>query len=120
MTKMKKSDLEGATKIVIMPWEKGFTCGIVFSSKATESGNEEEDMIAIIARGMIKQAVMDPHSTYMAGLKGFADDKHKVDSGEQDIDEPFLSSADLTKDEEDDNVIDFFDYYKPREPKDIN
>ena len=117
MTKMKKSDIEKATKIVIMPWEKGFTCGIVFGDSA-EYGYEEEDMISIIARGMIKQAVSDPHATYLLGLKGFADDKKQVEAGIQNLDEPFLSSADLT--EESDNVIDFFDYYKPKKPKDIN
>lgn len=117
MTKMKKSDIDSATKIVIMPWENGFTCGIVFGDNA-EYGYEEDDMISIMARGMIKQAVTDPHATYLLGLKGFAEDKQKVDSGEQDLDEPFLSSADLTDDE--DNVIDFFDHYKPRKPKDIN
>lgn len=117
MTKMKKSDVEGATKIVIMPWENGFTCGIIFGENA-EYGYEEDDMISIIARGMIKQAVSDPHTTYLMGLKGFADDKKKVDNGEQNFDEPFMSSANLTEGE--DNVIDFFDYYKPRKPKDIN
>lgn len=117
MTKMKKSEIEGATKIVIMPWENGFTCGIIFGENA-EYGYEEDDMISIIARGMIKQAVSDPHTTYLMGLKGFADDKKKVDNNEQDLDEPFMSSANLTEGE--DNVIDFFDYYKPRKPKDIN
>lgn len=119
MTKMKKSDMENATKIVIMPWDKGFTCGIIFGNDVGY-GEEEDHMISIIARGMIKQAVSDPHSTYLLGLKGFADDKKKVDNGEQDIDEPFLSSADLTEEDNNDNVVDFFDYYKPRKPKDIN
>lgn len=117
MKKINKKDLDSSTKIVIMPWEKGFTCGIVFS-KDIEIGFEEDDMIAVMARGMIKSAVSDPHKIYLMGLQGFTEDKIKIANGEAD-DDIILSSASLTEDNS--NVIDFFEYYiKPKNPKDVN
>jgi hypothetical protein len=109
MTKITKKDLEDCTKIVIMPYEEGFTCGIHFGSDIPP-GTESESMIAIIARGMIKQAVMDPHLTYELGLEGFAEDHDKF-------------TKKLSKEiiNETDNVIDFFEYLtKPNSKKEIN
>lgn len=107
MTKITKKDLEDCTKIVIMPYEEGFTCGIHFGNDVLP-GTESENMIAIIARGMIKQAVMDPHLTYELGIEGFSEDHNKF-------------TKELSKELSDDNVIDFFEYLaKPKNKKEIN
>ena len=74
MTKDKKFDMLNSIKVLVTPWEKGFTCGIVMDSKATMS-TEQYELCSTVARGMIKMATSDPHTTFLYGLRGFADDK---------------------------------------------
>ena len=74
MTKNKKFDVLNSIKVLVTPWEKGFTCGIVMDSKAKMS-TEQYELCSTIARGMIKMATSDPHTTFLYGLRGFADDK---------------------------------------------
>ena len=74
MTKDKKFDVLNSIKVLVTPWEKGFTCGIVMDSKAKMS-TEQYELCSTIARGMIKMATSDPHTTFLYGLRGFADDK---------------------------------------------
>ena len=74
MTKDKKFDMLNSIKVLVTPWEKGFTCGIVMDSKAKMS-TEQYELCSTIARGMIKMATSDPHTTFLYGLRGFADDK---------------------------------------------
>ena len=76
MTKDKKFDVLNSIKVLVTPWEKGFTCGIVMDSKAKMS-TEQYELCSTIARGMIKMATSDPHTTFLYGLRGFADDKKK-------------------------------------------
>lgn len=109
MTKITKEELETCTKIVIMPYEEGFTCGITFGTDI-EPGTEDQNMVAIIARGMIKQAVMDPHLTYELGMEGFAEDHDKL---HKTLAKEISNGTD--------NVIDFFEYLaKPKNKKEIN
>jgi len=109
MTKITKKDLETCTKIVIMPYDEGFTCGIHFGDDV-EPGSEESNMISVIARGMIKQAVMDPGLTYELGLEGFSEDRNKLKK-------ELLKEISMDSD----NVIDFFEYLaKPKNKKEIN
>jgi len=37
MTKKKKIDVSNSIKVLVTPWEKGFTCGIVMDNKAEMS-----------------------------------------------------------------------------------
>ena len=75
MTKKKdKINLLKAIKVLVTPWESGFTCGISMDTK-THMSTEEYELCSTIARGMIKMATTDPHSTFLWGLRGFADDK---------------------------------------------
>jgi hypothetical protein len=77
MTKKKESlSLLNSIKVLISPWQKGFTCGIVMDSKS-KMNTEEYELCSTIARGMIKMATTDPHSTFLWGLRGFSDDKKK-------------------------------------------
>ena len=55
MTKDKKFDMLNSLKVLVTPWEKGFTCGIVMDSKAKMS-TEQYELCSTIARGMIKMA----------------------------------------------------------------
>ena len=74
MTKKKdKLDLLKAIKVLVTPWKLGFTCGISMDTRAKMT-TEEYELCSTIARGMIKMATTDPHSTFLWGLRGFADD----------------------------------------------
>ena len=110
MTKDKKFDVLNSIKVLVTPWEKGFTCGIVMDSKAKMS-TEQYELCSTIARGMIKMATSDPHTTFLYGLRGFADDKKNNKSM------PINSTAEF---DNDDNVIDFIEYLKSKRDKELN
>ena len=110
MTKDKKFDMLNSLKVLVTPWEKGFTCGIVMDSKATMT-TEQYELCSTIARGMIKMATSDPHTTFLYGLRGFADDK-KNNKGM-----PINSTAEF---DDEDNVIDFIEYLKSKRDKELN
>ena len=108
--KNKKFDVLNSLKVLVTPWEKGFTCGIVMDSKAKMS-TEQYELCSTIARGMIKMATSDPHTTFLYGLRGFADDK-KNNKGM-----PINSTAEF---DNDDNVIDFIEFLKKKRDKELN
>ena len=110
MTKNKKFDVLNSIKVLVTPWEKGFTCGIIMDSKAKMS-TEQYELCSTIARGMIKMATSDPHTTFLYGLRGFADDK-KNNKGM-----PINSTAEF---DDEDNVIDFIEYLKKKRDKELN
>jgi len=102
---------ENAIKVLITPWDKGFTCGIVMDSKAAMT-TEQYELCSTIARGMIKMATSDPQTTFMYGLRGFADDKkdNKKD----------LAINSVAEFDSEDNVIDFIEYLKNKRDKELN
>ena len=110
MTKDKKFDVLNSIKVLVTPWEKGFTCGIVMDSKAKMS-TEQYELCSTIARGMIKMATSDPHTTFLYGLRGFADDNKSNKSM------PINSTAEF---DNDDNVIDFIEFLKKKRDKELN
>ena len=112
MTK-KKDNLNfiNTIKVLISPWKNGFTCGIVMDSKSRMT-TEEYELCSTIARGMIKMATTDPHSTFLWGLRGFAEDKHK---GTKD-----LSNSSVAEFDDESNVVDFLEYLKKKRDKELN
>ena len=110
MIKDKKFDKLNSIKVLITPWEKGFTCGIIMDSKAKMS-TEQYELCSTISRGMIKMATSDPHTTFLYGLRGFADDKKSNKSM------PINSIAEFDKE---DNIIDFIEYLKKKRDKELN
>ena len=98
-------------KVLVAPWQKGFTCGIVMDSRSKMS-TEEYELCSTIARGMIKMATSDPHSTFLWGLRGFADDKK---NNEKD-----LSINSIAEFDTDDNIVDFLEYLKMKRDKELN
>ena len=110
MKKDKKFDVLNSIKVLVTPWEKGFTCGIVMDSKAKMS-TEQYELCSTIAWGMIKMATSDPHTTFLYGLRGFADDK-KNNKGM-----PINSTAEF---DDEYNVIDFIEYLKKKRDKELN
>ena len=64
---------------------------------------------------MIKHATLDPHTTYLLGLKGFAEDKAKTTVNDVSIP---LPNEDAIFDDE--NVIDFLEALKRKRDKELN
>ncbi len=110
MKKDKKFDVLNSIKVLVTPWEKGFTCGIIMDSKAKMT-TEQYELCSTIARGMIKMSTSDPHTTFLYGLRGFADDKKNNRSM------PINSIAEF---DNEDNVIDFIEYLKSKRDKELN
>ena len=100
-----------SVKVIVSPWEKGFNCSIVMDSKSKMS-TEEYELCSTIARGMIKMATTDPHSTFLWGLRGFADDKKQ---NKED-----LAINSIAEFDSEDNVIDFLEFLKQKRDKELN
>ena len=109
--KIDKEAFKNAIKVLVTPWEKGFTCGIVMDSN-TKLSTEEYELCSTIARGMIKMATTDPHSTFLWGLRGFADDKKQNKDG--------LTINSIAEFDDEDNVIDFLEFLKLKRDKELN
>ena len=109
--KIDKETFKNAIKVLVTPWEKGFTCGIVMDS-TTKLTTEEYELCSTIARGMIKMATTDPHSTFLWGLRGFADDKKQ---NKED-----LAINSIAEFDSEDNVIDFLEFLKQKRDKELN
>ena len=107
----KKFDFLNSIKVIISPWDKGFTCGILLDSR-NKMTDEQYELCSTIARGMIKQATTDPHSTFLAGMKGFADDqKYKNTNG---------GINEKAKLDDTENIIDFLKYLQRKRNKELN
>ena len=106
-----KFNLLSSIKVLVSPWEKGFSCGIILDTR-NKMSDEQFELVSTIARGMIKQATTDPHSTFLAGIRGFADDrKYRKQNGGID------AVASLS---DDNNIIDFLKYLQRKRNKDLN
>ena len=109
--KVPKATIKDSIKVLITPWEKGFTCGIIMDNQ-TKMTTEEYELCSTIARGMIKMATTDPHSTFLWGLRGFADDRKNSDKD--------LSINSIAEFDDEDNVIDFLEFLKQKRDKELN
>ena len=109
--KVPKATIKDSIKVLITPWEKGFTCGIIMDNQSKMT-TEEYELWSTIARGMIKMATTDPHSTFLWGLRGFADDKKKEGKD--------LTISAVAEFDDDDNVIDFLEFLKQKRDKELN
>ena len=111
MNKKDKLNAINSVKVIVTPWEKGFTCGIIMDSKSKMT-TEQYELCSTIARGMIKMATTDPHSTFLWGLRGYAEDKKK---NKQD-----LTASSIAEFDDESNVIDFLEYLKMKRDKELN
>ena len=72
---VKKFDFLNSIKVIVSPWDKGFTCGILLDSR-NKMSDEQYELCSTIARGMIRYATKDPHNTFLLGVKGYAEDRN--------------------------------------------
>ena len=111
---MKKSDkinYINSVKVIVSPWQKGFNCSIMMDSQSKMS-TEQYELCSTIARGMIKMATTDPHSTFLWGLRGFADDKKKQTRD--------LTISAVSEFDDESNVVDFLEFLKNKRDKELN
>ena len=111
MTKKDKLNLINSVKVIVSPWQKGFHCGIIMDSKSKMT-TEQYELCSTIARGMIKMATTDPHSTFLWGLRGFADDKKKETRD--------LTISAVSEFDDESNVVDFLEFLKQKRDKELN
>jgi hypothetical protein len=52
MKKKEKISAINSVKVIVSPWQKGFTCGIIMDSKSKMS-TEQYELCSTIARGML-------------------------------------------------------------------
>ena len=109
--KKSKTSYINYVKVLVSPWQKGFHCGIIMDSQSKMS-TEEYELCSTIARGMIKMATSDPHSTFLWGLRGFADDKKKNNKD--------LTISSVAEFDDESNVVDFLEYLKMKRDKELN
>ena len=111
---MKNKDklmLLNSIKVLVSPWDKGFQCGIIMDNQSKMT-TEEYELCSTIARGMIKMATTDPHSTFLWGLRGFADDKKKETRD--------LTISAVSEFDDESNVVDFLEFLKQKRDKELN
>jgi len=109
--KKNKTNYINSVKVIVSPWQKGFHCGIIMDS-ASKMSTEEYELCSTIARGMIKMATSDPHSTFLWGLRGYAEDKKKNNKD--------MSISSVAEFDDESNVIDFLEYLKMKRDKELN
>ena len=109
--KKSKTSYINSVKVLVSPWQKGFHCGIIMDSQSKMS-TEEYELCSTIARGMLKMATSDPHSTFLWGLRGFADDKKKNNKD--------LTISSVAEFDDESNVVDFLEYLKMKRDKELN
>ena len=109
---MKKNEYNflNSIKVIVSPWDRGFTCGILLDSR-DKMTNEQYELCSTIARGMIKKATEDPHNTFLAGMKGFAEDRKQKKS---------LDTDEKVELDDNKNVIDFFERLKEKRKKELS
>ena len=110
MKKISKISAINSVKVIVSPWQKGFTCGIIMDSKSKMT-TEQYELCSTIARGMIKMATTDPHSTFLWGLL----DLLKIKKNEKD-----MTISSVAEFDDESNVIDFLEFLKKKRDKELN
>ena len=71
MKEENKPSMTNSVQVLIAPWERGFTCGVIVSS-STKMTTEQYEMCSTVARGMIKLAteiIIEKAKTYRKMLR---------------------------------------------------
>ena len=113
MKKENKLNIKNSVQVLVAPWERGFTCGVMMSS-SSEMSSENYELCSGIARGMVKIATEQPHKVYSEGIRGFAEDR-KSKKIPKDVECIAESTHDANEEGE---VIDFMEIIKERRNKD--
>ena len=114
MKKENKLNVTNSVQVLVAPWERGFTCGVIINS-SSKMTSEQYELCSTVARGMIKLATEEPHKVFTLGIKGFAEDRKN-----KSIPKDIACIAESTHDaEEAGEVIDFIEALKERRDKNL-
>ena len=109
MKEENKLSMTNSVQVLVAPWERGFTCGVIVSS-STKMTTEQYEMCSTVARGMIKLATEEPHKVFTQGIKGFAEDRKS-----KNIPKDVACIAESTHDgKEEAEIIDFLEVSKEK------
>ena len=109
MKKENKLNIKNSVQVLVAPWERGFTCGVMMTSSSNMS-SENFELCSGIARGMIKIATEEPHKVFTQGIKGFAEDRKS-----KNIPKDVTCIAESTHDgKEEAEIIDFLEVSKEK------
>ena len=95
------SNPSGSIHILVSPWEKGFSCGVLSDGTTFGMSPKEYELCSTIAKGMCYAANQNPDKIFKFGLKALRSEKVKKNLH-------FLS---LPK-ENNSNVIDFLQHLR--------
>ena len=63
------SNPSGSIHILVSPWEKGFSCGILSDGTTFGMSSKEYELCSTIAKGMCYAANQNPDKIFKLGLK---------------------------------------------------
>ena len=115
MNEENKLNITNSVQVLVAPWERGFTCGVIINS-SSKMTSEQYEMCSTVARGMIKLATEEPHKVFTQGIKGFVEDRKN-----KSIPKNIECIAESTHDgKEEAEVIDFIEAIKERRDKQLS
>ena len=115
MNEENKLNITNSVQVLVAPWARGFTCGVIINS-SSKMTSEQYEMCSTVARGMIKLATEEPHKVFTQGIKGFAEDRKN-----KSIPKNIECIAESTHDgKEEAEVIDFIEAIKERRDKQLS
>ncbi len=100
MKKKNNCEFLNGIKIIVSPWEKGFSCGVI-ADDMHKMTNEQMELCQTIAKGMCYAANQDPHKIFMLGIKASrVEKKTKLTKGDGSNVIDFLEHLKKKRDEE--------------------
>ena len=63
------SNPSGSIHILVSPWEKGFSCGVLSDGTTFGMSSKEYELCSTIAKGMCYAANLNPDKIFKLGLK---------------------------------------------------
>ena len=63
------SNPSGSIHILVPPWEKGFSCGVLSDGTTFGMSSKEYELCSTIAKGMCYAANLNPDKIFKLGLK---------------------------------------------------
>ena len=67
--KKNNSNPSGSIHILVSPWEKGFSCGVLSDGTTFGMSPKEYELCSTIAKGMCYAANLNPDKIFKLGLK---------------------------------------------------
>ena len=99
----------GQIMILISPWEKGFTCGILSNGTTLGMNSKDYELCSTIAKGMCFAANQNPDKIFKLGLEASRLKKTKKN----------LNYLSLPK-ENNSNVVDFLQHLRNKKERENN